>query len=315
MPRPPRPERFTQADVLDRVIQMDYFARVSAFELASGPRRPRPRPSRPAPGLSTRRPGRCGALAMIQAASTRADVDASSSPASRCLIRRMALELRARLVLFAGWPCSGRWPVVAGIPFLREGRESLRRAALDALDSGDEAGCPRHAPGRSRRLRQDASARGRVRSVGRSTARRAASRPSETRWPTWLSGRWPTTSPTDGRPLLTSRAWRFWKGIAIEGAAVVEVACGIGHYLRELALRDDRLHRGRCRLRKALAGPAVHRARGRGPGLCGCRGRVALWAESGDRQWPSAMMRSIFCPISRACWHRSAVPSAMVAES
>jgi SAM-dependent methyltransferase len=31
-----------------------------------------------------------------------------------------------------------RWPVVAGIPFLRTGRDALRREVLDAIDRGDE---------------------------------------------------------------------------------------------------------------------------------------------------------------------------------
>ena len=45
--------------------------------------------------------------------------------------------------LFAGRPGSltdgvERWPVVAGIPYLRTGRDALRDAALAAIDRGDE---------------------------------------------------------------------------------------------------------------------------------------------------------------------------------
>ena len=33
-----------------------------------------------------------------------------------------------------------RWPVIDGIPYLRTGRDSLRREALDHLDRGDREG-------------------------------------------------------------------------------------------------------------------------------------------------------------------------------
>ena len=129
-----------------------------------------------------------------------------------------------------------RWPIVAGIPFLRTGRDALRETALAALDAGDErsalialladqddyARTPPADPAALDRLVtavDDGSASLRDAMAGLNfgpVADYFAHRPST---PTYLSG----------LALL---------GLHLPGgAAVVEVACGIGHFLRELAIR------------------------------------------------------------------------------
>lgn len=125
-----------------------------------------------------------------------------------------------------------RWPVVEGIPYLRAGREELRAAALDALDRGEE----RAALVELLRDRDD-----------------------------WASG--PTSDPDavaamlDGSPTLREAMkalgfgpvgdyflYRLSDPTYLAGLALLrtcwnapgssfELACGIGHYSRELARR------------------------------------------------------------------------------
>ena len=129
-----------------------------------------------------------------------------------------------------------RWPIVDGIPFLRTGRDALRKAALNALDAGngrsarialladqdDYARRPPPGPAALDRLVasvDDGSASLRDAMAGLNFGAVAdyfAHRPST---PTYLSG----------LALLDLHL--------PQGAAVVEVACGIGHFLRELASR------------------------------------------------------------------------------
>ncbi len=129
-----------------------------------------------------------------------------------------------------------RWPIVAGIPFLRTGRDALRKTALAALDAGDErsalialladqddfARTPPAGPAALDRLVEavdhgsaslrDAMAGLNFGPVANYFAHRAST-------PTFLSG----------LALLDLHLPR--------GGMVVEVACGIGHFLRELTSR------------------------------------------------------------------------------
>ena len=132
---------------------------------------------------------------------------------------------------------AGRWPLVDGIPFLRVGRDSLRRSVLDALDAGDErralvalladqddfARTPPPEAGAIHRAINDADG-------GVATLRDAMANLAFGPVADYFAYRWSAPTYLSGLALLGEHR--------LEGAPVVEVACGIGHYLRELALRD-----------------------------------------------------------------------------
>ena len=131
-----------------------------------------------------------------------------------------------------------RWPVVAGIPFLRVGRDSLRAEALAAVDAGDEGraltllladqddfariGPPDEASLASLILDVD---------EGRATLRDAMVALRFGPVADYFAFRWSSPTYLSGLALLE----RFGGGR--EAGPVVEVACGIGHYLRDLAAR------------------------------------------------------------------------------
>ena len=126
-----------------------------------------------------------------------------------------------------------RWPVVAGIPYLRVGREAPRRTALEALDAGDEPAAlavlladqddyARTPPPTAATLRDlvdavDADA------VSLRDAMAALNYGPVT---DYFAHRWSAPTFLSGLALLALRP---------ADRPVVEVACGIGHYLRELA--------------------------------------------------------------------------------
>jgi len=130
----------------------------------------------------------------------------------------------------------GRWPVVAGIPYLRVGRDRLRREALRLLDGGDErsalvallADRDDHATGPP----PDPETLGRLVDgvgSGAATLRQAMAELGYGPVADYFAHRWSTPTYLSGLALLGRH------GVA--GATVVEVACGIGHYLRELSGR------------------------------------------------------------------------------
>ena len=132
---------------------------------------------------------------------------------------------------------ANRWPVVAGIPFFRTGRDSLRRLTLAALDAGndrdalvlllaDQDDFARTPP-------PEAEAIGRVIAgveEGDSTLRAAMADLAFGPVADYFAYRWSAPTYLSGLALLGESR--------LGGASVVEVACGIGHYLRDLALRD-----------------------------------------------------------------------------
>jgi hypothetical protein len=128
----------------------------------------------------------------------------------------------------------GRWPVVDGIPYLRVGREALAREALAALDGGDREAAlvllladqddwwtgPRADEADLRRL---------VRERERLTLREALALLAFGRVGDYFVHRW--SDPTFLAGLALLEAHRGGERTAFE------LACGIGHYLRELQLR------------------------------------------------------------------------------
>jgi hypothetical protein len=129
---------------------------------------------------------------------------------------------------------AGRWPVVDGIPYLRVGREALVAEVLAALDGGDpEAGLvllladqddwwtgPKADEADLRRL---------VRERDRLTLRDALALLAFGRVGDYFVHRW--SDPTFLAGLALLEAHRGGEHSAFE------LACGIGHYLRELQLR------------------------------------------------------------------------------
>ncbi len=129
-----------------------------------------------------------------------------------------------------------RWPVVEGIPFLRPGRDDLRRSALDRLDAGN----PRAALGLlladqddfARIAPPDPPALARLIDAvedGSATLRDAMAALHFGPVADYFAYRWSSPTYLSGLALLDRHA----RG----GSTVLEVACGIGHYLRDLAAR------------------------------------------------------------------------------
>lgn len=131
---------------------------------------------------------------------------------------------------------SRRWPVVEGIPFLRTGREELREQVVAALDAeemihalalllGDQDDFARIPPPTV------AERRSLIESLGRTggTLREAMAGLHYGPVADYFAHRWSAPTYLSGLALLD----RF----GVPGATVVETACGIGHYLRDLSLR------------------------------------------------------------------------------
>lgn len=127
-----------------------------------------------------------------------------------------------------------RWPVVAGVPWLRAGREEVRERAVRRIEEGDPAGAavvlladaddwwdgPAPSPGALRAALRAATLREAVALLG-------LGRVGEYflhRWsdPTWLAVLALTARHSPG------------------ALPVLELACGAGHLLRELELRGHR---------------------------------------------------------------------------
>jgi SAM-dependent methyltransferase len=127
-----------------------------------------------------------------------------------------------------------RWPVVDGIPFLRTGREALVARCLDALDRGDADGAlvalladqddwwdgPPPADDDLRRL---------VRARAELSLREAMGLLGFGRVGHYFAHRWSDPTFIAGLALLDAH-WNAPRD-------AFELACGIGHYLRDLAGR------------------------------------------------------------------------------
>ncbi|MEU9581131.1 class I SAM-dependent methyltransferase [Streptomyces chilikensis] len=127
-----------------------------------------------------------------------------------------------------------RWPVVAGIPWLRTGREELRERAVRRVEEGDRDGAalvlladaddwwdgPAPSPGALRAALGAATLREAVRLLGMGRVGTYFLH----RWsdPTWLAVLALTARHSPG------------------ALPVLELACGAGHLLRELQLRGHR---------------------------------------------------------------------------
>lgn len=129
------------------------------------------------------------------------------------------------------------WPVVAGIPYLRANRERLRGEACQALAGGDERRAlvllladqddyARIAPPDEKALHLLVDAV----EAGRATLRGAMDALQFGPVADYFAYRWSSPTYLSGLALLD----RFGGDPSLP---VVEVACGIGHYLRDLALR------------------------------------------------------------------------------
>ncbi|MBD0271196.1 MAG: methyltransferase domain-containing protein [Acetobacteraceae bacterium] len=130
-----------------------------------------------------------------------------------------------------------RWPVADGIPFLRHGREALAAEALTRLDAGDREGAlallladqdawwrgPTADPAALREL---------VRRADRLTLRDAMRLLSWGPVADYFAHRWSDPTFLSGLALVEAH-WR-------DPAAAFELACGIGHHLREWSRRGLR---------------------------------------------------------------------------
>lgn len=134
-----------------------------------------------------------------------------------------------------GW--GGRWPVVDGIPFLRIEQEGLIAVALDALD----AGCPEDALVALLTNQDDwwtgpatdlAELRRLVRERDTLTLRDAMALLRLGPVADYFAYRWSDPTYLAGLGLLEAH----WS----EPGTAFELACGIGHYLRELTRRGVR---------------------------------------------------------------------------
>lgn len=125
------------------------------------------------------------------------------------------------------------WPCIDGIPYLRRGRESLRRAAVEAL----RVGAVYEALALLLSDRKDASIPPVPQDMARQVARGAASarqamdglRYGGLSW--YLQHRWCQPSFLSGLALLETHAPR--------GATLLDLACGSGQYLRAWQQADE----------------------------------------------------------------------------
>lgn len=167
-------------------------------------------------------------------------IGSATAPAASSIAQRLDPERGVRLEWdsphsLAG-PGTRRWPVVEGIPWLRVGRDRLRSATLDALDAGDDraalVGLLADQDDHARTPPPDPAALVRlVESVdaGLSTLRDAMAALGYGPVADYFAHRWSTPTYLSGLGLLE----RHW----LAGASVVEVACGVGAFLRDLSLR------------------------------------------------------------------------------
>lgn len=218
-PETPAGSAFHAADVIDRVLEVVYYDRVSSFRLATA-----------LDDLELVHPGPFKTFQdrILAEAGLAAKLLVPISPTTGRLLRAENPHTLSDGV--------ERWPVVASIAYLRTGREELRREVLGALDSGDgrvalallladqDPFAPLPPPDHQTLLELiDATARGAM------TLREAMRVLNFGPVADYFAVR--TSSPTflSGLGLLSQCRGRH---------AVVEVACGIGQLLREPYRRD-----------------------------------------------------------------------------
>ncbi|GJD47608.1 hypothetical protein OPKNFCMD_0316 [Methylobacterium crusticola] len=168
-----------------------------------------------------------------------------------------------------------RWPVVDGIPFLRVGRDDLVREVLGHLDRG--------APGHALELlladqdewwtgaRPDPAAlRDLVRDLKYVSLRDACERLGWGRVGDYFVHRWSDPTYLAGLALLEAH----WNA----PVCAFELACGIGHYLRELQARGVRVSGGDVVFAKLWV--ARHWVAGQRPQL--------VCFDAGSPHWPVA---------------------------
>lgn len=127
-----------------------------------------------------------------------------------------------------------RWPVVAGIPFLRTGREGLRDAALAAIDRGDGRAALalllRDQDDWARIPPPSMEEAGRIAdAIGRMTLREAMAALNFGPVAHYFAHRWSAPTFLSALGLLEAR----WT----DPPLVLEIACGIGQILRDLDRR------------------------------------------------------------------------------
>ncbi|WP_375460598.1 class I SAM-dependent methyltransferase [uncultured Enterovirga sp.] len=136
---------------------------------------------------------------------------------------------------------AARWPILDGIPYLRTGRETLVAEAVRRIESGDREAAlvllladqddwwdgPAPSEADLRRL---------VRERDALTLREAMGLLAFGRVGDYFAHRWSDPTYLAGLALLDAH----WT----EPASAFELACGIGHYLRDLSLRGVRVAGG-----------------------------------------------------------------------
>ena len=127
-----------------------------------------------------------------------------------------------------------RWPVIDGVPYLRVGRERLARRTLDALDAGEhDVACATLLADQDDWWRGSAADPVRlltlVEGAGRLSLREALGHLGFGPVGDYFLHRWSDPTFLAGLALLEAH----WTA----PATAFELACGIGHYARELARR------------------------------------------------------------------------------
>ena len=124
-----------------------------------------------------------------------------------------------------------RWPVVAGIPFLRRGREALADRALAHLEAGDERGALIELLGDQDDWWPFAlpDQRGRARALETASLRAAMDALGYGPVGDYFAYRWSDPTFLSGLALLERHGEAH--------GSLFELGCGVGHFLRELHLR------------------------------------------------------------------------------
>lgn len=213
-PETPAGRAFHAADVIDRVLEVVHYDRVSRFQLDTA-----------LVELELVHPGPFKLFQdrILAEVGLTAKLLVAISPTTGCVLRAENPHTLTDGV--------ERWPVVAEIAYLRTGRDELRREVLFALDSGDSrAACallladqdpfaPLPPPDHQTLLELiDATAR------GGTTLREAMQVLNFGRVADYFAIRTSTPTFLSGLGLLSQ---------CQGGHAVIEVACGIGQLLRE----------------------------------------------------------------------------------